>query len=107
MGLASAMECSQCETIRGSTVGTRFIILDHYATRFESFRRDTTEWTTKGQVKLREDLVEGLANAPAAFIGMPAASRDSWEGLNQKARVGVCFRPNAEVGRRTGERFAY
>ena len=49
-----------------------FIILDHYATRFESFRRDMTEWTAKGQVKLREDVVEGLANAPAAFIGMLA-----------------------------------
>ena len=49
-----------------------FIILDHYATRFESFRRDMTEWTAKGQVKLREDLVEGLENAPAAFIGMLA-----------------------------------
>lgn len=31
-----------------------------------------TEWTTKGQVKLREDLLEGLASAPAAFIGMLA-----------------------------------
>jgi len=49
-----------------------FIILDHYATRFESFRRDMTEWTTKGQVKLREDVVDGLENAPGAFIGMLA-----------------------------------
>ena len=47
-----------------------FIILDHYATRFESFRRDMGEWVAKGQVKLREDIVEGLANAPAAFIGL-------------------------------------
>ena len=49
-----------------------FIILDHYATRFESFRRDMTGWVTKGQVKLREDRVEGLENAPAAFIGLLA-----------------------------------
>jgi NADPH-dependent curcumin reductase CurA len=49
-----------------------FIILDHYATRFESFRRDMGEWVAKGQVKLREDIVDGLENAPAAFIGMLA-----------------------------------
>ena len=47
-----------------------FIILDHYATRFESFRREMGEWVTKGQVKLREDIVDGLENAPSAFIGL-------------------------------------
>ena len=49
-----------------------FIILDHYATRFEAFRRDMTEWVAKGQVKLREDLIDGLGNAPSAFIGLLA-----------------------------------
>ena len=47
-----------------------FIILDHYADRFEPFRRDMNEWVGSGRVKLREDRVEGLQNAPAAFIGM-------------------------------------
>lgn len=47
-----------------------FIILDHYATRFEAFRRDMSEWIAAGQVKVREDTVEGLENAPAAFIGL-------------------------------------
>ncbi len=47
-----------------------FIILDHYATRFDAFRRDMSEWIAAGQVKLREDVVEGLENAPAAFIGL-------------------------------------
>jgi NADPH-dependent curcumin reductase CurA len=47
-----------------------FIILDHYATRFEAFRRDMSDWVAKGQVKLREDLVDGLENAPSAFIGL-------------------------------------
>jgi NADPH-dependent curcumin reductase len=47
-----------------------FIILDHYATRFEAFRRDMSEWLSAGKVKLREDVVHGLENAPAAFIGM-------------------------------------
>ncbi|MCT7027887.1 zinc-binding dehydrogenase, partial [Salmonella enterica subsp. enterica serovar Minnesota] len=47
-----------------------FIILDHYATRFDAFRRDMEAWIASGQVKVREDMVEGLENAPAAFIGL-------------------------------------
>jgi NADPH-dependent curcumin reductase CurA len=49
-----------------------FIILDHYATRFEAFRRDMTGWLAKGQVKLLEDVVDGLENAATAFIGLLA-----------------------------------
>jgi hypothetical protein len=47
-----------------------FIILDHYATRYEAFRRDMGEWVAHGRVKLREDVIDGLENAPAAFIGL-------------------------------------
>ncbi|MES2936541.1 MAG: NADP-dependent oxidoreductase [Pseudomonadota bacterium] len=47
-----------------------FIILDHYADRFDAFRRDMERWLAAGQVKLREDVVDGLENAPAAFIGL-------------------------------------
>jgi NADPH-dependent curcumin reductase CurA len=47
-----------------------FIILDHYATRFEAFRRDMGEWVAAGRVKFLEDLVDGLENAPQAFIGL-------------------------------------
>ena len=47
-----------------------FIILDHYADRFEAFEREMGEWLATGRVKLREDRVEGLENAPAAFIGL-------------------------------------
>ncbi|WP_437815064.1 NADP-dependent oxidoreductase [Sorangium sp. So ce1078] len=46
------------------------VILDHYADRFDDFRRDMGEWIGAGWVKLREDLVDGLENAPAAFIGL-------------------------------------
>jgi NADPH-dependent curcumin reductase CurA len=46
------------------------IILDHYATRFDAFQRDMSQWIAAGQVKLREDVVEGLQNAPEAFIGL-------------------------------------
>ncbi len=47
-----------------------FIILDHYAERFDAFRRDMGEWIASGRVKLREDVVAGLENAPAAFTGL-------------------------------------
>lgn len=47
-----------------------FIILDHYADRFDAFRRDMSEWIRTGRLKLREDIVDGLESAPAAFIGL-------------------------------------
>ena len=47
-----------------------FIILDHYAERFDAFRRDLGEWIGSGQVQLREDVVDGLENAPQALIGL-------------------------------------
>jgi NADPH-dependent curcumin reductase CurA len=46
------------------------VILDHYADRFDAFRCDMGEWFATGRVKLREDLVDGLENALAAFIGL-------------------------------------
>ena len=47
-----------------------FVILDHYATRFADFRREMGAWIASGQVKAREDVVDGLEHAPAAFIGL-------------------------------------
>ena len=47
-----------------------FVILDHYADRFDGFRREMGEWVDAGRVKLRENIVDGLENAPAAFIGL-------------------------------------
>lgn len=47
-----------------------FIILDHYASRYDAFQRDMTAWVAAGKVKLREDRIDGLENAPAAFIGL-------------------------------------
>jgi NADPH-dependent curcumin reductase CurA len=46
------------------------IILDHYGDRFEAFRRDMSEWIRTGQIKVREHVVDGLENAPAAFRGL-------------------------------------
>ena len=46
------------------------IILDHYGDRFDAFDRHMRGWVAAGAVKLREDVADGLENAPDAFIGL-------------------------------------
>lgn len=46
------------------------IIADYFDSTFDEFRTRMTEWISRGQVKVREDVVAGLANAPQAFIGL-------------------------------------
>ena len=47
-----------------------FIIYDHYATDYAEFARDMGAWVADGKVKIREDMVDGLENAPKAFAGL-------------------------------------
>ncbi len=47
-----------------------FIILDHYADRFDAFRRDMDAWVDTGRMVLREDIADGLEAAPDAIIGL-------------------------------------
>jgi NADPH-dependent curcumin reductase len=47
-----------------------FVIIDHYADRFDDFQRDMNEWLSSGKIKLHEDKIHGLENAPEAFIGL-------------------------------------
>lgn len=47
-----------------------FIILDHYADRYEAFRREMSAWIDAGRIKVREHRVSGLEQAPAAFIDL-------------------------------------
>lgn len=44
-----------------------FIILDHYGERFDAFRRDMAGWLAEGRIRLQEDVVDGLEQAPAAL----------------------------------------
>jgi NADPH-dependent curcumin reductase len=50
-------------TVRG------FIIIDHSA-RFDDFLRDVSVWLREGRIKYREDIIDGLEQAPEAFIGL-------------------------------------
>jgi NADPH-dependent curcumin reductase CurA len=47
-----------------------FIILDHYADEHEAFQREMREWVAAEKVKLREDIIDGLENAPNGLIGL-------------------------------------
>jgi len=47
-----------------------FIIGDHYADEHAAFVGEMKQWVADGKVKLREDIVDGLENAPEAFIGL-------------------------------------
>ncbi len=46
-----------------------FIVRDHYD-MLNEFRSSMTKWISEGKIKWKETIVEGLENAPKAFIGL-------------------------------------
>lgn len=46
-----------------------FLVFDYYD-RFPEAMKDLTEWVGSGKIKYRENVIEGLENAPKAFIGL-------------------------------------
>ncbi|MBF4162111.1 NADP-dependent oxidoreductase [Nocardioides acrostichi] len=57
---------TQSLTVRG------FIQDEFVPTHTEAFQRDMTGWVADGSVRYREDVVDGLENAPEAFRGLLA-----------------------------------
>ncbi|MEO7073344.1 MAG: NADP-dependent oxidoreductase [Rhodanobacter sp.] len=51
-----------------------FIIFDDYGPRFGEFMQQMSPWVSAGKIKYREDIVDGLDQAPQAFIGMLSGS---------------------------------
>ena len=47
-----------------------FIIFDDYGHRYPEFFSQMSTWIKEGKIKFREDIVDGLENAPQAFIGL-------------------------------------
>jgi NADPH-dependent curcumin reductase CurA len=47
-----------------------FIVFDDYGDRQPEFVSAMAPWVRDGKVKFREDVVDGLENAPEAFIGL-------------------------------------
>jgi NADPH-dependent curcumin reductase len=46
-----------------------FIVSDFWG-RFDAFIREMPQWIKEGRIKYREDIAEGLENAPATFMGL-------------------------------------
>jgi NADPH-dependent curcumin reductase CurA len=47
-----------------------FMIGDHYGAAFKTFSKQMSGWVSAGKIHADEDIVDGLANAPEAFVGM-------------------------------------
>jgi NADPH-dependent curcumin reductase CurA len=47
-----------------------FIIFDDYAAHMPRFLEEVQGWVRNGWIKYREDIVDGLENAPQAFLGL-------------------------------------
>jgi len=47
-----------------------FIVFDDYGPRWSEFSGAMAEWVREDKIKVREDMVFGLENAPEAFIGL-------------------------------------
>lgn len=47
-----------------------FIIFDDYGHRYSEFFSKMSAWVNEGKIVFREDIVDGLENAPQAFIGL-------------------------------------
>jgi hypothetical protein len=57
-----------------ATLGKRlhiegFVIGDHFS-KMGAFQREAGQWLREGKLRYREEFVDGLANAPAAFMAM-------------------------------------
>jgi hypothetical protein len=51
-----------------------FIIFDDYRDRYDEFFQQMSLWVQAGDIKFREDIVDGLENSPQAFMGLLAGN---------------------------------
>jgi len=47
-----------------------FIITQDYGHRIDEFQQEMGKWVQEGKIHYREQIVDGLENAPEAFIGL-------------------------------------
>jgi len=47
-----------------------FIIFDDFGHLYADFAKEMSEWIESGKIKYREEIIDGLENAPDAFIGL-------------------------------------
>jgi NADPH-dependent curcumin reductase len=68
--LASPMPGPDMFTVLRKRLLLRGFIVSDFAAKQGDFLRDVGEWVRTGRVKYREDIVDGLERAPAAFLGL-------------------------------------
>ncbi len=61
--------------LTGTLLGKRITIqgynaLDDYSSCYDGFHRQMSSWLTEGEIKYRENIIDGLENVPKAFVGM-------------------------------------
>ncbi len=64
MSLLMGMTLRKRMTVRG------FIVFDDFGHLYPEFAKQMGAWVASGQIKYREEMIEGLEQAPAAFIGL-------------------------------------
>ena len=64
LSMLMAMVLVKRMTVKG------FIIFDDYGPEYPTFAKDMNAWLSEGKVKYREQIVDGLENAPEAFMGL-------------------------------------
>ncbi len=64
LSLLMAMILVKRLTVKG------FIIFEDYAEEYPTFAKEMMAWLQAGKIKYREQIVDGLEDAPAAFMGM-------------------------------------
>ncbi|HEY9038077.1 MAG TPA: NADP-dependent oxidoreductase [Roseovarius sp.] len=47
-----------------------FIVFDDFGHLYPEFAKQMGEWVTQGKIKYREEMIEGLEQAPSAFVGL-------------------------------------
>ena len=67
---ARPMPGPEVVTVLRKRLTMRGFIVTDFASKRAEFLRDAGEWVRSGGIKYREDVVEGLENAPGAFLGL-------------------------------------
>jgi NADPH-dependent curcumin reductase len=68
--LAAPMPGPDMFTVLRKRLTVRGFIVTDFAAKQADFLRDAGEWVRSGRLKYREDIVDGLENAPTAFLGL-------------------------------------
>jgi NADPH-dependent curcumin reductase len=68
--LATPMPGPDMFTVLRKRLTLRGFIVSDFAAKQADFLRDAGAWVRGGRIKYREDLVDGLENAPTAFLGL-------------------------------------